>query len=96
VNRLGVIARWTIWACPDCGRDRGPIAQYVYRACECGSHLPQREVEVVPATTTRGAVEALREIKRVAAVEAPPVSDEVPAKVWKIAFDALNALGGQS
>jgi hypothetical protein len=42
-----------------------------------------------------GAVEALREIKRVAAIEAPPVSDEVPAKVWKIAFDALNHLGGQ-
>lgn len=38
----------------------------------------------------KGAVEALREIKRVAAIEAPPVSDEVPAKVWKIAHDALG------
>jgi hypothetical protein len=50
---------WTLWACPDCGRDRGPIAQYVYRACECGSHRPQREVEVVPAERLRGAVEEI-------------------------------------
>jgi hypothetical protein len=34
--------------------------------------------------------EALAEIKRVAYIEAPPVSDEVPAKVWKLAFDALG------
>jgi hypothetical protein len=52
-------------------------------------------VEYVPADQLRGAVEALREIKRVAAIEAPPVSEEVPANVWKIAFDALNHLGGQ-
>jgi hypothetical protein len=44
------------------------------------------------AKQTRAVVEALREIKRIAYVEAPPVSDEVPAKVWKIAFDALNAV----
>ena len=42
-----------------------------------------------------GAVEALEQIKRIAAIEAPPVSDEVPAKVWKVAFDALNALRGR-
>jgi hypothetical protein len=44
----------------------------------------------------QGAVRVLREIKRVAAIEAPPVSDEVLAKVWKLAFDALNTLRGQS
>lgn len=50
---------------------------------------------VLEALQPRGAVEALREIKRIAAIEAPPVSDEVPAKVWKIAFDALNVVRGQ-
>jgi hypothetical protein len=34
--------------------------------------------------------EALEQIKRVAAIEAPPVSDGVPAKVWRIAYDALD------
>lgn len=53
-----------------------------------------RSVEARLATYA-GATEALEEIKRVAAIEAPPVSDEVPAKVWKIAFDALNHLRGQ-
>jgi hypothetical protein len=56
--------------------------------CDC------EPVVFVRADIHRGAVEALKEIKRVAAIEAPPVSDEVPAKVWKIAFGALNALGG--
>lgn len=55
---------WTIWACPDCGRDRGPIPQYVYRSCECGSHRPQREVEVVPASQLEGAVEENAELQR--------------------------------
>jgi hypothetical protein len=54
------------------------------------------EVVYVRADDHRRAVEALREIKHVAAIEAPPVSDEVPAKVWKLAFDALNAIEAQS
>lgn len=54
---------WTIWACPECGRDRGPVAQYIYRRCQCGSHRPQREVEVVPADDLRGAVELLEQVR---------------------------------
>jgi hypothetical protein len=92
------IERWTLR--PD-GTYDGPMAEYETVAREDEDMVPGalaqrlKDERNIARQELRGAVEALEEIKRVVAIEAPPVSDGVPAKVWKLAFDALNHLGGR-
>jgi hypothetical protein len=63
-----------------------PDGGYNWRERAHTAHVRACDAEVENARLR----EALSEIKRVAYIEAPPVSDEVPAKVWKLAFDALG------
>jgi hypothetical protein len=77
-----------VWLCSPCHRTLHVSGRRSLLMSDDADEL--REALREALETNERLREALREIKRVAVIEAPPVSDEVPAKVWKLAFEALG------